>query len=263
MPLVLDERYAPWRILSTTRVNAVPGQFAGGVLPSAYPEVANLPSAKQFLSELVDMQFQDVRVLLRLPDPQIAPDIGCNFTAAAVLTNLISGFSIWFFHSQWARTAIEPTEKKQGGSLSAKRFQGFIRAYFPRQPNDPTPPTIAKHLYAARNVLAHNLGIDDATWRTKVKKNAKKQPVKTRRQVISFSKPPTGMAEDEIVELETYATPPLAGSAIRRSGVQTTIYIPLLYWATGQMLRTALRAEPSRCDDMAAALLKAFPAPKP
>jgi hypothetical protein len=139
----------------------------------------------------------------------------------------------------------------------------FVRAYFPRQLHEPTPPTIAKHLYAARNVLAHNLGIDDATWRTKVKKNALKQPAKTRRQVISFSKPPTGMAEDVIVELETYATPPLAGSAIRRKGAHTTIDIPLLYWATGQMLRRALSAEPKRCDDMAAALLKAFPAPKP
>lgn len=71
------------------------------------------------------------------------------------------------------------------------------------------------------------------------------------------------MAEDEIVELETYATPPLAGSAIKRSGANTTIYIPLLHWATGQMLRTALRAEPKRCNDIAAALLKAFLAPKP
>jgi hypothetical protein len=112
-------------------------------------------------------------------------------------------------------------------------------------------------------VLAHNLGIDDATWRTKVKKNALKQPVNTKRQVISFVKPPIGMPEDVIVELETYATPPLAGSAIMRQGLQTTINIPLLYWATGQMLRRALRAQPARCNDVAAALLKAFPAQKP
>jgi hypothetical protein len=68
--------------------------FAGGVLPSAYPEAANLPAVQQFLSELIDMQFADLRVLLRLPDPNLAPNIGCNFTAAAMMTNLISGFSI-------------------------------------------------------------------------------------------------------------------------------------------------------------------------
>src|SRR6266508_723251 len=94
--------------------------FAGGVLPSAYPEAANLASVRQLLSELIDMQFQDLRVLLRLPDPALAPNVGCNFTAAALMTNLISGFSIWFFHNRYAK-ALERSEKKRKQGLSARR----------------------------------------------------------------------------------------------------------------------------------------------
>ncbi len=46
------------------------------MLPSEYPEAANLPAVQQLLGELIDMQFQDLRVLLRLPDPALAPNVG-------------------------------------------------------------------------------------------------------------------------------------------------------------------------------------------
>ncbi len=200
------------------------------------------------------MQFEDIRVLLRLPDPQIAPNVGCNFTAAAMLTNLISGFSVWFFHTPYARGKIEKEERKRKQGLSGKRFLGFVRAYYPRQLQEPSLATIATQLYAARNVLAHNLGIDDSTWRTRAKNN-------TRRQMISFAKPPVGITEDDVVELEKYQTPPIAGHSVTRIGLETRISIPLLYWATGQMLRGALADEPTRCDEMAAQLLRAFPTP--
>lgn len=105
------------------------------------------------------MQFADLRVLLRLPDANFAPNVGCNFTAAAMMTNLISGFSIWFFHNRYARS-LESQEKKARQALSAKRFRGFVRAYYPRQLLEPTAVTIANYLYDARNVLSHNLGVD-------------------------------------------------------------------------------------------------------
>jgi hypothetical protein len=41
--------------------------FENGVLPSNYPEAQGLGNVQQFLREQVDMQFADVRVLLRLP----------------------------------------------------------------------------------------------------------------------------------------------------------------------------------------------------
>jgi hypothetical protein len=43
----------------------------------------------------VDMQFSDLRTLLRLP--QAGLESGCNFTAAAILFNLIAGSSVFFY----------------------------------------------------------------------------------------------------------------------------------------------------------------------
>jgi hypothetical protein len=231
------------------------GAFTGGVLPSAYPEAANLPAVRQLLSELIDMQFADLRVLLRLPDPALAPNVGCNFTAAAMITNLISGFSIWFFHTPYAKGRLEPIEKKRKQALSGKRFKGFVRAYYPRQLQEPSLATIADYLYDARNVLSHNLGIDDATWRTRQRRLSK-------RRVISITKPDPAMSEADIVELETYPTPPFAGHTLIRRGLETEIFVPGLYWALGVMLRNALRDQPQRCESTAAGLLQAFPAPK-
>lgn len=135
-----------------------PGTYAGGFLPSQYPEVANLPSAQQFLAELVDMQFEDLRVFCACPTRSSPRTSAAIFTAAAMLTNLISGFSVWFFHTPYARGRIEQREKKRGQGLSKAQLLGFVRAYFPRQLQEPTKETIAKHLYAARNVLGAQPG---------------------------------------------------------------------------------------------------------
>jgi len=82
-------------------------------------------------------------------------------------------------------------------------------------------------------VLSHNLGIDDASWRTRERK-------RSRRRTIALSKPEVGLTEEEFVELETYAAPPFAGHTVTRTGLTTNIFIPGLYWALGRMLRAAL-----------------------
>jgi hypothetical protein len=64
--------------------------FAGGVLPSQYPEAQQLPSVRRFLAEQIDMQFADIRVLLRLPEPSIDPNVGASFTATTVAGTLIT-----------------------------------------------------------------------------------------------------------------------------------------------------------------------------
>jgi hypothetical protein len=63
------------------------------------------------------MQFQDIRVLLRMPQAVIAPGVGGNFTAAASVLSQISGFSIWFFHNRSAKL-IEAREAKQKAKWS-------------------------------------------------------------------------------------------------------------------------------------------------
>jgi hypothetical protein len=103
-------------------------------------------------------------------------------------------------------------------------------------------------------VLSHNLGIDDASWRTRERKRSS-------RRTISLVNPDPALADADVVELETYATPPFGGQAVTREGLTTYVYLPGLYWALGRMLRAALVEEPELCENTAAQLLRTFPKP--
>jgi hypothetical protein len=222
--------------------------FAGGQLPSAFPEVAPYPTLKRLLTEQVDMQFADLRVLLRLPQNDIAPHVGCNFTAAAAIANQISGFSIWLFHTRYAQQ-LRRCEKKRRDPLSGKRFHGFVRAYYPRLSGEPTHDTIAKKLYQARNLLSHNLGISDVGR-------------KPRRQEILIGKPDPPMSAEDIVDLELEAQYPGTGVPVRREGTRIRLSVPGLYWALGRMLRAAVVEHPARCEQEAERLVGALPLPR-
>jgi hypothetical protein len=200
------------------------------------------------LREQVDMQFADMRVLQRLPTDDIAPGVGCNMTMAAMLFNQISGFSIWFFHNRQAQRIKGEERRRRRGPLSGKRFKAFVRAYYPRSSGEPALPTIADKLYEARNVLAHNLGVEDLKA--------------GRRREVALMKPDPPLQVEDIVDLELQAYFPLAGIPVRRDGLRTTLYVPGLYWAVGRMLRAALADQPLRCDRQAEKLLRALPVPR-
>lgn len=222
--------------------------FAGGQLPSGYPEVAPYPALQRLLAEQVDMQFADIRVLLRLPQNDIAPHVGCNFTAAAAIANQVSGFSIWLFHSRYAQR-LRGWEKKRRDPLSGKRFHGFVRAYYPRVAGEPTVDTIARKLYQARNLLSHNLGISDLDR-------------KPHRDEILIGKPDPPMSADEIIELELEPEFPGVGVPVRREGTTIRLSVPGLYWALARMLRAAVVDQPVRCEQEAERLLAALPIPR-
>ncbi len=224
-----------------------PDPFADGQLPSAFPEVEPYPAIKRLLAEQVDMQFADLRALLRLPQAEIAPHVGCNFTATAMIVNQVSGFSIWFFHNRYARQLER--EERQRIILSRRRFLGFIRAYYPRAIGEPRVQTIAKRLYEARNLLSHNLGISDLDQ-------------KRRRQEIGLVKPDPALSAEDIIELELESAFPGVGVPVRRSGMAITINVPGLYWALGRMLRAAVVDQPQRCEQAAGRLLSALPVPR-
>jgi hypothetical protein len=76
-------------------------------------------------------------------------------------------------------------------------------------------------------------------------------------------KPDPALTDTDVVELETYKTPPFAGHTVTRTGLTTRIYVPGLYWALGRMLRAALANQPQRCEATAVQLLRAFPKPTP
>jgi hypothetical protein len=224
-----------------------PDPFAGGALPSEFPEARDLPAVQTLLREQVDMQFADMRALLRLPSDDVAPGVGCNFTMGAMLFNQISGFSIWMFHNRQAqRIKTEERKKKRRDPLAGKRFKAFVRAYYPRRPGEPAISTIADKLYETRNVLSHNLGVGD-------------MKSGSRRREVALMKPDPPLGPDDIADLEVQSFFPLAGTPVRRDGLITVLYIPGLYWAVGQMLRAALADEPQRCEEHATQLLPALP----
>jgi hypothetical protein len=221
--------------------------FVGGVLPSHYPEAQGLPNVQQFLREQIDMQFADIRVLLRLPQAALDPDVGCNFTTAAAILNQISGFSIWFFHNAAAKR-IETRERraKAKAPFSGARFKSFVRSYYPRRAGEPTARTIANHLYDTRNVLSHLLGVGDVVRTTRARR-------------VDIVKPDPPLDEQDVVDLETHAAFPLAGVPVQRVGMRTRIYVPGLYWALCYMLRAALADQPRRCEAAVAPALRTFP----
>lgn len=229
------------------RVSVPDDPFASGELPSAYEEARALPAVRRLLREQVDMQFADLRVLLRLPSDDIAPHVGCNLTAASMIFNQISGFSIWFFHNPQAmRILTEERRRNRRVPLSGQRFKAFVRAYYPRSAGEPTVQTIALKLYETRNVLAHNLGVGDMN-------------PGTRRREVGLVKPDPALEADDVVDLELQPVFPLAGTPVRRDGLNTRLYVPGLYWALSRMLRAAIADQPERCEQYAAGLLSALP----
>jgi hypothetical protein len=224
--------------------------FAAGQLPSQYDETQSLPAVRRLLHEQVDMQFSDLRALLRLPSDRIAPGVGCNLTAGAMIFNQISGFSIWFFHNPQAQRIIGRERKeKRKVPIAGARFEAFVRAYYPRAVGEPPVRSVAKRLYDARNLLSHNLGVGALK-------------AGSRRREITFAKPDPPLKPEDIVDLELQAFFPAQGDAVRSIGLQTILNIPGLYWALGRMLRTALADQPDRCEQQAEQLLAALPVPR-
>jgi hypothetical protein len=224
--------------------------FAAGQLPSQYDETQSLPAVRRLLHEQVDMQFSDLRALLRLPSDRIAPRVGCNLTTGAMIFNQISGFSIWFFHNRQAQRIIGRERKeKRKMPIAGARFEAFVRAYYPHAVGEPPLRSIAKRLYDARNLLSHNLGVGELK-------------MGSRRREIAFAKPDPSLKPADIVDLELQAFFPAQGAPVRGAGLQTTFNIPGLYWALGRMLRAALGDHPGRCERQAEQLLAALPVPR-
>lgn len=223
--------------------------FAAGQLPSQYDEAQGLRAVARLLTEQVDMQFSDLRALLRLPNDQIAPLVGCNFTAAAMIFNQISGLSRWVFHNRQAQRIVRRERKGRGSPFTGQRFKSFVRAYYPRAIGEPPVDSIAVKLFDARNLLSHNLGVGDL------------KPG-SRRRTVAFAKPDPPPEPADIVDLELQPTFPAAGVPVRAAGLQTIFNIPGLYWALGRMLRAALADQPDRCEQKAEELLAALPVPR-
>jgi len=210
------------------------------VLPSKFKEVENYPDLKQLLKNHVDMQFEDLRVLFRLPQEGLKG--GCNFTAAAILVNLIAGSSVCFYNA--SEQALN--DRNQRG----KRFKEVVKCFYPMQEELIKLDDFISILYCSvRNPLAHSLGLDAPSNSTTG--NPGKQ--------IVLSKSP--LSEEKIQELEDSCSKPrwitstiISQKELEDGVTETCISVPALYWGVHRMLHALFgSSHASAANDLAKA----------
>ena len=111
----------------------------------------------RFVFNRVRMQFEDVGAMLRLPLRAQGIKNGCNFAAASVICNLLSGISVSIFQpAVWQRRTKKGRLEVIG---SGEAFKEFVKAFYP-DPSAQRREDIAYILYhLLRNPFAHGLGV--------------------------------------------------------------------------------------------------------
>jgi len=171
---------------------------------------------ERFVRQNLDMQFNDVHCMLRLPLPEIDLVAGCNFAAANSLLALVSGISSLLTNN------LDTTGK------SKLVFKKILSDYYPWDVQPPLGSTKEKsidHLYDYfRSPLAHSLGI-------KVRGNF----------LVVVAK--NSLTETEIENLELSQSSP--GPAIVYTPIilnneqieQITLNVANFYWGVREMMR--------------------------
>ena len=207
------------------------------MLPSEFPEVQSYPNLKRLLEGQVDMQFVDLRTLLRLPQEGL--EGGCNFTVANVLFNLVAGSSVCFY---------DPSEEAlRNRGDRGRRFKAILEQFYPWQ-GEPLPKDdFISALYdSARNPLTHRLGLDAPPNGSSMGKQ------------IALMKWP--LTEEQIRELEESSTRPVwvhttvvHQKNLAYGSTELAISVPALYWGVHRMLHAlfADSAHAARADALA------------
>jgi hypothetical protein len=169
------------------------------------------PLVHKFISSHVEMQFVDVRGMLKLPLPKQGISGGCNFAATAVLCNLISGISRILYNSN----------KSGAGEL----FRELLRHYYPWEADELEQRDYKiKNLYdVIRNPLVHSLGVDD----------------KSDKQIV-IEKRPLSIRQINKIE-RSNKRPSWVKLAVRIEDNKYIINVPGLYWGTYHMLIRLLK----------------------
>lgn len=186
------------------------------MLPSEYPEVQSYPHLQRLLANHIDMQFEDLRLLLK--QPRGRSTVGANFATAAVLFNVISGASVCFYKTSWAGFTA-----KTG---SGEKFKKALRHHFPfSEIQIPKEKTIEVFYYYSRNPLAHAFGLGDP-------------------KVIDVHLAKSKLTKARVTELEDSPTLPVwSRPALTETGIQGPppsyrISISGLYWGVHRMLQS-------------------------
>ncbi len=210
------------------------------MLPSQYVEVQSYPNLKRFLEAQVDMQFSDLRTMLRLPISQAGLEAGCNFATASILFNMIAGASVCFYNASEAALR----DKKKG-----ERFTNVLKCFYPWQDEPLSKDEGISTLYkATRNPLAHSLGLDTPP------KDSNGKQIALLKSPLS----PTQINEMEEAKSKPNWLPPTIVHRQRLScdSVEVAISVPTLYWGVHRMLHN-LFSDPNQAAK-ADALAKLF-----
>ena len=202
--------------------------------PSDFGAVQPYPHLRRLLVIQLDMQFADLRGLLRLPLKKAGIGAGCNLTAAALLFNIISGSSVLFYQSSMKAL------KNQSGR--GQRFKELLGRYYPFEHDDLPRAAAPTVLYeAARNPLAHALAIQ----------------VGRRHATVTYMK--DSLPAARVRELATTRhRPSWTGPTVRIEGGLCLISIWALAWGAHEMLRRLFEddKQAKRADATATRLLR-------
>jgi hypothetical protein len=198
-------------------------------------EFAPYPTVNAFVDKHLTMQFGDVRDMLRLPLPDIdnLPENdpyrmthGCNFAAAAILCNLISGVSVSLYQP------AKPKVKRKGKWEwigSGQAFKQLLTDFYPFAPGS-NKAEGAKAVYDLfRNPAAHALHVHSKVTYT-----------------ISISRvvQTNGLTVDQMKALENLeAGPPDLPKGLWRSGKIWVLVVESFYREILLMVRDLARSE--------------------
>jgi hypothetical protein len=117
------------------------------MLPSDFADLKRYPNVSRFVNEQLNMQFDDLRAMMKLPRPSQGLPAGCNFAAALTLCNLIAGIAVILFRPD------------KGASGKGRGFVALLVKYYPWTPGETKKAKreMAEILYdLVRNPLAHS-----------------------------------------------------------------------------------------------------------
>ena len=189
------------------------------MLPSHLVDLADYPRVRSFVREHLDMQFDDVRSMMKLPRPTRGLTGGCNFAAAATLCNLMAGVAIVLYRKA----------PRLPGTGSG--FIALLMQYYPWQRGENGKEN-AELLYEfVRNPLVHSLGLSNTP----------------RQRAAHVTIVKTSLSERQLRRIEKSASPPRPSLAVASRGNEHTIWVTGLYWGFLGTLRGLFR-EPAQME---------------
>lgn len=228
--------------------------MSGGQMPSQFPEVTQRPALQAFLRQHIDMQFEDVRAVLRLPQARaLGTTGGGNFLGASALMAIICGASTLFYDA--GPQAFEFPYQSQRRFIETMSYM----------PWDPKMAGVhiglgSKRLWQyARNPLAHAFGVGY-------------NPGKVTGRVPnhlqwSFAIVKRDFGIHEIYKLEdSVDRPEFVGPPLRRVSTRPgefVLDVGGLYWAIHRMLHALLgdRQQADAAEDMVHRLIAGWRQP--